>query len=97
MRVFRATAKVIHWRGPSPYFFAVLPVSVGTEIAKVAPALSYGWGAIAATITTQRLEWQTAIFPKDGTYIVPLKKAVREQLAVDAGAVLDFTVDITPK
>jgi len=38
----RFEAEVIHWRGPSPYFFAPIPEQHGEEIKEVAKFATYG-------------------------------------------------------
>ena len=76
-------AKVWYWRGPSPFFFASTPDTVNAEILAVAPHFSYGWGAIPAIIIIGGTEFSTSIFPRNGEYIIPLKKAVRAAEAID--------------
>lgn len=41
---FGFEAEVVHWRGPSPYFFAPLPPDAAAEVRRLARAASYGWG-----------------------------------------------------
>jgi hypothetical protein len=80
---FRAI--VIHWRGPAPYFYARIPADVAAEIKKVRKAASYGWGVIPVEATIAGVAFTTSLFPKDETYLLPLKLAVRQRLALTAG------------
>lgn len=77
---FRAT--VIEWRGPAPFFYARIPEPIGAEIAAVRKAASYGWGVIPVEATIAGVSFTTSLFPRDGTYLLPLKDNVRKQLGV---------------
>jgi hypothetical protein len=77
-------ARVIHWRGPAPFFFARIPADAAEEIRKVRKAASYGWGVIPVRATIGDVAFETSLFPKDDTYLLPLKDAVRRKLAVTA-------------
>lgn len=88
---FRAT--VIHWRGPAPFFYARIPPEVAAEISKVKKAASYGWGVIPVRATIDGIVFETSLFPKDETYLLPLKLAVRQRLGVTADD--EVAVDMT--
>lgn len=91
---FEFTAEVIEWRGPAPYYFVALPEGASEAIAEVAGALTYGWGAIPAAATLGGTRFTTALFPKDGVYLLPLKDAVRRAEGVKLGdrVALELTV-----
>ncbi|ACG77257.1 conserved hypothetical protein [Phenylobacterium zucineum HLK1] len=78
-------AQVIHWRGPSPYFFAVLPPDAAGQVARVARAASYGWGVVPVAARLAGADFTTSLFPRDGGYLLPLKDAVRRATGVTAG------------
>ena len=90
------SAEVWHWRGPSPYHFVTVPEDEAGELEAVAPMVSYGWGMIPVTARLGETEWATSLFPKDGTYVVPLKAAVRraEGVAVGDVATLRLVVEV---
>ncbi len=77
---FQAT--VIHWRGPAPFFYARIPPGIAVEISRVRKAASYGWGVIPVEATIDGVSFETSLFPKDGTYLLPLKDAVRQRLGI---------------
>jgi hypothetical protein len=91
MREWRFRARVIEWRGPAPFYYAPLPADVAADIAAVKRQASYGWGVIPvnATITSpegdEGSEFQTSLFPRDGTYLLPLKDKVRRPLGITVG------------
>jgi len=78
-------AQVVHWRGPSPYFFAVLPPEAAAQVQQVARAASYGWGVVPVEARIADTAFTTSLFPRDGGYLLPLKDAVRRAAAVTAG------------
>jgi hypothetical protein len=82
---FSFKGEVWHWRGPSPFHFVSVPKEFSDEIAEVAPRISYGWGAIAVEVTTGETTWTTAIFPKDGLYLVPLRDKIRAAEEIEVG------------
>lgn len=85
---FRFDAEVIHWRGPSPYFYAPVPGDQAREIRALARVLSYGWGVIPVAAEVAGVGFTTSLFPKDGIYLLPLKDAVRRRAGVTAGDVI---------
>ena len=91
---FSFEAEVIEWRGPSPFFFAPIPSERAEAIRQAAKFVSYGWGVIPVVATTGAVTFTTSLFPKDGTYLLPLKDAVRRRLAVTAGDVVDIEMTI---
>jgi hypothetical protein len=78
-------AEVIYWRGPSPFFYAPTPPAESAAIGRVARAVSYGWGVIPVTATLSGVTFRTSLFPKDGSFLLPLKVAVRKATGVTAG------------
>lgn len=86
---FRFEATVLHWRGPSPYFFAPVPQDAADEIRRLARLVSYGWGVIPVEATIAGVAFTTSLFPKDGAYLLPLKDAVRRKAAITAGDAIE--------
>ena len=65
------------WRGPAPFHFVTVPEVESELLASISDAVSYGWGMLPATVSIGSTTWSTALWPKDGGYIVPIKNAVR--------------------
>jgi hypothetical protein len=84
------------WRGPAPYHFITVPEEGCVALAAVAPGVSYGWGMIPVSARIGRTCWTTSLFPKDGSYVVPIRAAVRrsEDLEVGQQVVLSLHVDV---
>ena len=73
------------WRGPAPWHFVSVPDEECVAIDAIAPAVTYGWGMIPATVRIGASEWTTSLWPKDGGYIVPVKAWVREAEGLEVG------------
>ena len=74
-----------YWRGPSPYHFVSVPADESAELRALSPVVSYGWGMIPVTVRIGQTSWETALFPKDGRYVVPIKDVVRAAEGLDQG------------
>ena len=82
------TGEVIHWRGPSPFHFVALGADQAADVRRVAAAVTYGWGVIPVEGRLGGTAFTTSLFPKDGTYLVPLKDAVRRAEGIELGDVV---------
>ena len=70
--------KIWYWRGPSPFYFVTVPEEDSRDLKTIVGLVTYGWGMIPVTAWIGGTEWKTAMFPKDGRYIVPIKAIVRK-------------------
>ena len=77
--------KIFYWRGPSPFLFVTVPEELSREIKSISASVTYGWGVIPVHVRIGKTEWKTSLFPKDGRYLVPIRKSVQksENLEVD--------------
>lgn len=82
---FEFSNPVIEWRGPAPFYFVEVPADISAEISSMATQLSYGWGVIPVTATIGRTTFTTSLFPKNGTYLLPLKVAARKPEGLGLG------------
>lgn len=78
------TGELFAWRGPAPYHFIAVPPEAAGQIHAVARAVTYGWGMIPATVRIGGSTWDTALWPRDGGYVLPIKDRYRkaEQLGL---------------
>ncbi|MGW1957268.1 DUF1905 domain-containing protein [Streptomyces sp. NPDC001920] len=79
------TGRVIEWRGPAPYYFVAVPDEESADIREVAAMATYGWGVIPVGARIGEVAFETSLFPKDGGYLLPLKKAVRGAAGLAVG------------
>lgn len=87
--------EVVEWRGPAPYWFLRVPVDVSEDIKEAARGIEY-WGQVPVVVRIHDHVFTTALFPKDGCYLVPLKVAARRAAGIDVetGAVLRAGLDV---
>ncbi|WP_194408820.1 DUF1905 domain-containing protein [Microbacterium cremeum] len=82
---------VFRWdaREDSSWFFTAVPPELSDDIREV-PRPARGFGSVRVRARIGGSEWTTSIFPdsKSGSYVLPLKKAVRDaEGLVDGGPV----------
>jgi hypothetical protein len=80
------------WKGPSPFYFVTVPADQASEIREISHALTYGWGMVPCSVTIGATTFETALWPKEGSYIVPLKVAVRRAESIDVDQEVDITL-----
>lgn len=94
MAQFSFEAQVIYWRGPSPFFYAPIPLRQAVDIRALAKLVTYGWGMIPVDAVVAGVAFYTALFPKDETYLLPLKVAVRRRASITAGDVISVEMTL---
>ena len=77
--------RIIEWRGPAPFLFVPLPDEHVGEIRWAAREASYGWGVIPVEAQIGETEFTTSLFPKDGSYLLPVKVAAQHAAGVGLG------------
>jgi hypothetical protein len=86
--------EVVYWRGPAPFHFVMIPEPQASEVRAVATELTYGWGCIPARGQIGETSFTTALFPKDGTFAVPIKVAVRRAERIELGDVVELSLEL---
>jgi hypothetical protein len=81
------TGEVFEWRGPAPYLFVAMTPQDSEDLREEAHGLIY-WGQVPVRVTIGDSEFTTALFPKGGRYLVPIKVAVQRAEAIGEGAVV---------
>ncbi|MDY0910045.1 DUF1905 domain-containing protein [Microbacterium sp. CFBP9034] len=83
--------EIFRWdaREDASWFFTAVPPELSEEIREI-PRPYRGFGSVRVRAHIGSSEWATSIFPSsDGTYVLPLKKAVRvAEGLVDGGPVV---------
>ena len=70
------SGRLIEWRGPSPYYFVPMTDEDSEDLKQAARGLEY-WGQVAVDAAIGETSFRTALFPKDGRYLLPVRQAVR--------------------
>ncbi|HEU4324519.1 MAG TPA: DUF1905 domain-containing protein [Roseiflexaceae bacterium] len=73
------------WKGPAPWYFVTVPAEQGRDLRAVAGLVTYGWGVIPVRVRIGTTEWTTSLFPKDGSYLVPIRANVRKAEKIGEG------------
>jgi hypothetical protein len=90
-------AKIIEWRGPAPFFYAPVPNDQAEDIHRAAKAVSYGWGVIPVEAVIGGVTFRTSLFPRDETYLLPIKAEVRRKIGITAGDTIEVEMELGPR
>ena len=85
------TAEVVEWRGPAPYFFLPMSDEDSADFKIEAAGLEY-WGQVSVAVVIGKTSFTTAVFPKGGRYLVPLRANIRRAENLDLGMSITATV-----
>jgi hypothetical protein len=91
---FAFEAELWYWRGPAPYHFITVPPVAARAIGRVAAEVTYGWGMIPASVEIGASAWETALFAKDGGYVIPIKDAYRKAERLELGDIVAVRLGI---
>ena len=86
--------KIWYWRGPAPHYFVSIPEEQGYDLNALSRFVTYGWGMIPAVVRIGETEWKTSLFPKNGTYIVPIRANVREAENLGEGDTVTISLEV---
>ncbi|KQY64636.1 MULTISPECIES: DUF1905 domain-containing protein [unclassified Nocardioides] len=84
---------VVEWRGPAPYHFVVLPPDAAEIVDEVKAAVAY-WGVVPVNARIGETDFTTSMFPREGTWFLPVKDAVRRAELVTLGDAVDVVLTI---
>lgn len=90
---FELEGPVVEWRGPAPYFFIRIPEEESADIKYAAKGLEY-WGQVPVQVRIDGVEFSTALFPKGGGYLIPVKAAVRKKLGIEVGDLVPVAMNV---
>jgi hypothetical protein len=91
------TGELFEWRGPAPFYWLALPEDVCDYVRAEAAEASYGWGAIPVSVRIGGTQWETSLLPRDGGYVLPVKKGVRVQERVAEGDRVTAAMSVAPR
>lgn len=82
------------WKGPAPWYFVTVPPEQAEVLAAAAKYVSYGWGMIPVRARVGSTTWTTSLFPKAGSYVLPLRTDVRGAEGLAEDDVIDVALEI---
>lgn len=93
---YRFDAELWEYTGPAAWVFLTVPAEQSAEISAIPREPRPGFGSIRVSVTLGGSTWQTSIFPdsKSGTFILPVKKAIRAHEQVEPGDVVGVSLEL---
>lgn len=85
------TAPVWLWNADQAWHFVTVPADYTEQIkfygASGVGLKKRGFGSVKVRVMIDEVTWQTSVFPdkKSGTYLLPLKKDVRQKAGISVG------------
>ena len=90
---FDLEGPIIEWRGPAPYYFVRVSEEESADVKYAAKGLEY-WGQVPVVVRIDGTEFTTALFPKDGVYLIPVKAVVRKEIGIEVGEVVAVALEV---
>lgn len=88
---------IFRWdaRDDASWYFTSVPPELSDDIREI-PRPYRGFGSVRVRATVGGSEWATSIFPSssEGTYVLPLKKAVRDAEGLVEGGTVVVRLDM---
>ena len=93
---YKIRAKILLYPGMESWRFLALPKKQAADITIRFGGKKRGWGSLPVGVTIGATYWETSIFPdkRSGTYLLPLKAAVRKKEGIGHGDVITATLEI---
>ncbi len=84
---FEFTTGLFRHQGTDSWHFVTVPIEVSAEITDLTTGVRRGFGSVRVAATVGDSHWRTSVFPdrKAGTYLLPMKKSVRDAQHLEAG------------
>lgn len=92
---FQFTAPLWLYSGNNAWHFVTLPEDLADDIEELASTAKRGFGSVRVVVSIGETTWETSLFPdsKAGSYVLPIKKSVRDREGLSIGE--DLTLEIT--
>lgn len=91
------TAELFEWRGPAPFYWLTVPEEVCEYVRIEAGRATYGWGVIPVSVRIGGTGWETSLLPRDGGYVLPVKKVVRLQERIHEGRAVAVALQVASR
>jgi Domain of unknown function (DUF1905) len=91
------SAELFEWRGPAPFYWLPLPEDVCDDVRAEAAHATYGWGVIPVCVRIGSTEWETSLLPRDGGYLLPVRKDVRTRERFGDGDTVAVAMRVAPR
>ncbi len=93
-KVFLIKGEIWRWPGDGGWHFLTIDKKTSEKIKTIGNP--YGAGFIKAHLTIKKTSWETALFPnsKEKTYLISIKKKVREKENLFEGDIIKVKIEI---
>lgn len=93
---YRFDAELWEFTGQAAWVFLTVPAEHAADIAAIPRAPRPGFGSIRVSVSIGGSTWRTSIFPdsKAGTFLLPVKKAIRARERVEPGDVVSVSLQL---
>ena len=94
--VFEAELWIWDARRVDSWTFLSLPAEASEDIRDMTAGSRRGFGSSRVRVTLGASTWTTSIFPDSarGTYVLPIKRAIRNAERLDVGDIATVTVEL---
>ncbi len=94
--LFKITSEVWLYPSMAGWHFVSVPKKQAGKIKEKFGSRARGWGSLPVIATVGKTRWHTSIFPdkKSGTYLLPLKAAVRKKEHVQHGDRISLRLEV---
>lgn len=92
--VFDVTGPIWYWRGPAPFHFLSVPEAQSKELKAIVHLVTYGWGMIPVEVEIGATTFTTAMFHRQGPYVIPIKDRVRKAEGIQEGDTVTARVTV---
>lgn len=91
------TGELFRW-GDGSWFFVRLPAEAAEDLRDLAVGPPRGFGSIRVGVRVGGTSWETSVFPEKetGSFVLPMKKAVRTAEGLEDGDQVEVTVTVRP-
>ena len=92
---FKLKARVWVYDDSIPWHFVTIDKDTSEEIKRFDNMPRRGFGSVPVNVRMGNTKWKTSVFPgKDGTFLLPLKKQVREAEGIKVKSNISFTIAV---
>ena len=93
---FQFSAPLRQYPGADGWHFVSVPAEISDDITDLTVGIRRGFGSVRVAVTVGSTTWRTSIFPdrKTGTYMLPMKKAVRTAEHLLTGADVEAQLEL---
>jgi hypothetical protein len=85
---FEFVAELWRYPGAAAWYFVTLPHDIADDIDEITAHDRRGFGSVRVEVTVGTTRWKTSLLPdtKSQSFVLPVKKAVRQAERLDDGS-----------